>query len=176
LWADGFGVPWLQMSAADYVIDLLLIGVVFRQLRARELRLASTVLPLALVAVAAAHYLHPYAASGADIVLAVGLGLAGLALGALSGLLTAVWLAPDRVIVAQAGAAAAAAWVVGMGFRFGFAVYSTHAGRVPVARFSARHGISGAQAWTTALVLMAVAEVLARVTVMQVRRRRLARA
>jgi hypothetical protein len=57
-----------------------------------------------------------------------------------------------------------------MGFRFAFAVWSTASGATDVARFSVEHRISTGQAWITALVLMAVAEVLARVAVLQLRR------
>ena len=42
------------MSVTDYVIDLLLIAVIFRQVRTHELTIRSAVLPLLLMAVAAA--------------------------------------------------------------------------------------------------------------------------
>ena len=58
-----------------------------------------------------------------------------------------------------------------MGFRFAFAVYaSTTAGEQVIGRFSTQHAITSGQVWTTALVLMAFGEVLARVTVTQWRR------
>lgn len=60
-----------------------------------------------------------------------------------------------------------------MGFRFTFAIWSTGGGAADVARFSVDHQISSAQAWTTALVLMAVGEVLAHVAVLQLRRTRI---
>jgi len=61
-------------------------------------------------------------------------------------------------------------------FRFAFAVYANSAsGNDAIGRFSARHDITSAQAWTTALVLMAFGEVLARVAIMQHRRVRIQR-
>ena len=55
--------------------------------------------------------------------------------------------------------------------RFAFAVYaSTTAGEQVIGRFSAHHAITTGQVWTTALVLMAFGEVLARVAVTQWRR------
>ncbi len=61
-----------------------------------------------------------------------------------------------------------------MGFRFGFAYYAYHSGGGAVARFSAAHDLTGARIWTTALVLMAFGQVLARLTVLQFRRVRAA--
>jgi hypothetical protein len=61
-------------------------------------------------------------------------------------------------------------WILGMGFRFGFAYYAYHSGAGAVARFSASHHITGAGVWTTALVVMAFGQVLDRLAVLQVRR------
>jgi hypothetical protein len=63
-------------------------------------------------------------------------------------------------------------WVIGMGFRFGFAYYAYHGGGPAVARFSVQHDLSGANIWTIALVLMAFGQVLARLAVLQIRRAR----
>ena len=57
-----------------------------------------------------------------------------------------------------------------MGCRFGFAYYAYHGGGPAVARFSARHDLTGADIWTTVLVLMAFGQVLARLGVLQIRR------
>jgi hypothetical protein len=59
--------------------------------------------------------------------------------------------------------------------RFGFAYYAYHGGGPAVARFSAQHDLSGSDIWTTALVLMAFGQVLARLAVLQIRRVRAAR-
>jgi len=57
-----------------------------------------------------------------------------------------------------------------MGFRFWFAFYAYYGGAASVASFSARHDITGASIWTTALVLMAFGQVLARLGVLPGRR------
>jgi hypothetical protein len=78
---------------------------------------------------------------------------------------------PDGAVLARVGFAAAATWIAGMGSRFAFAVYAnTTAGEQVIGRFSAHHAITTGQVWTTALVLMAFGEVLARLAVTQWRR------
>jgi hypothetical protein len=158
------------VTFTDYVIDILLIAVVFRQMRARELTAGSVLLPAALVGVACLNYLKAFTPRGDDDLLIAALAAAGIALGLLSGVVTDVWRDPDGLVLARAGLVAAAFWVAGMGFRFAFAVWSTGSGAADVTRFSVEHQISSAQAWTTALVLMAVGEVLGRVGVLQLRR------
>jgi hypothetical protein len=75
----------------------------------------------------------------------------------------------------RATLSAAALWVVSMGFRLGFAVWSTHAsGGAHLAHFSAAHDITSAEAWVVALVLMAFAEVAFRLGTIVVRGRRAA--
>jgi hypothetical protein len=158
------------MSASDYLIDVLLIALVLRQVRARELTAGSVLLPTVLVGVACLHYVHAFTPRGNDALLIALLAATGVVLGLLSGVATDVWRAADGRVVARAGLAAAFFWVAGMGFRFGFAVWSTGSGAAVVTRFSRGHRISSGQAWTTALVLMAVGEVLARVAILQLRR------
>ena len=161
------------MTFTDYVIDILLIAVVFRQMRARELTTGSVLLPVTLVGVAGVNYLRAFALEGNDLLLITVLAAAGVALGLLSGIVTDVWRDAEGDVLARAGIIAAAFWVAGMGFRFAFAVWSTGSGTTAVTRFSIEHRISSGQAWTTALVLMAVGEVLARVAVLQLRRAQL---
>jgi hypothetical protein len=55
-----------------------------------------------------------------------------------------------------------------------FVVAATHGLGPAIGRFSAAHHITSAQAWAAALVMMALADVLARLTVLFVRSRRLA--
>ena len=93
---------------------------------------------------------------------------AGLTLGTLSGITTSVWR--HGSVVSRAGLAAAFLWVLGMAARFAFAVWVTHSGAAAVGRFSFRNDITGAHIWQFALVLMAYAEVLSRIGVLQVRR------
>jgi hypothetical protein len=62
----------------------------------------------------------------------------------------------------KAGWVAAGTWVLSMGFRFGFSLWVSHGGGPDLVRFSASHGITGGEAWTAALILMALGEVVVR--------------
>jgi hypothetical protein len=158
------------MSITDYIIDILLILVIFRQVRPRQLTLRTVVLPLVLVAIAGAIYLRPISLRGDDLVLIVLLAIAGSALGLVSGLADKVWRDERGRLIYRVGVVSVTAWVLGMGFRFGFAYYAYHSGAGAVARFSVSHQVTGAGIWTTALVVMAFGQVLARLAVLQVRR------
>ena len=161
------------MSVTDYVIDLLLIAVIFRQVRTHELTTRSAVLPLLLMAVAGFVYLRPVDLHGNDLALVAVLGAAGIVIGAVSGMADSVRLTPEGRVLARAGAISVVAWVAGMGSRFGFEYYAYHSGSAAVARYSIAHDITGASIWTTALVLMAFGQVIARVGLLQIRRIRL---
>ncbi len=158
------------MSVTDDVIDILLILVIFRQVRPHELTPRAALLPLALLAAAGIIYLRPFTLRGNDLALILILAAVGIVLGALSGLADSIWRDERRRLMFRAGAISVITWVAGMGFRFWFAYYAYHGGGPAVARFSVRHDISGADIWTTALVLMAFGQVLARLGVLQVRR------
>ncbi len=158
------------MSVTDYVIDILLILVIFRQVRPHELTPRAALLPLALLAVAGIIYLRPFTLRGNDLALILILAAVGIVLGALSGLADRIWWDERRRLMFRAGVISVITWVAGMGFRFWFAYYAYHSGGPAVARFSVRHDITGADIWTTALVLMAFGQVLARLGVLQVRR------
>lgn len=158
------------MSVTDYVIDILLILVIFRQVRPHQLTLRAALLPLALLAVAGIIYLRPVTLGGNNLALIVILAAAGIVLGVLSALADRIWLDQAQQLMAKAGAISVIAWVAGMGFRFGFAYYAYHSGGPAVVRFSVDHHITGANIWTTALVLMAFGQVLARLGVLQARR------
>jgi hypothetical protein len=163
------------MSITDYVIDILLILVIFRQVRPHQLTHRAALLPLVLLAAAGIIYLRPFTLRGNDLALIVILAAAGIVLGTLSGLADRIWHDERGRLWFRAGAISVITWVVGMGFRFGFAYYAYHSGAATVASFSVRHDITGANIWTTALVLMAFGQVLARLGVLQVRRARAVR-
>ena len=161
------------MSLTDYVIDILLIAVIFRQIRTHELTLRSAILPVLLIIAAGIIYLRPSALHGNDLALIVVLTLVGIMLGAVSGLADTVRAGAGARVLGSAGVLSVIAWVAGMGLRFGFEYYAYHSGADAVGRFSVSHDITGAQIWTTALVLMAFGQVIARVGVLQYRRIRL---
>ena len=79
------------MSVTDYVIDIVLIVVIFRQVRPHELTPRAALLPLVLLAVAGVIYLRPVTLRGHDLALIVILAAAGIVLGLLSGLADRVW-------------------------------------------------------------------------------------
>jgi hypothetical protein len=160
------------VSITDYVIDILLILVIFRAVRPHQLTPRAALLPLALLAVAGVIYLRPFTLGGNDLALILILAAAGIVLGALSGLADHIWRDQTGRLLFRAGVLSVVAWVAGMGFRFWFAFYAYHGGGPAVASFSLRHDITGADIWTTALVLMAFGQVLARLGVLQVRRAR----
>ena len=132
------------MSVTDYVIDILLILVIFRQVRPHELTPRAALLPLALLVAAGIIYLRPFTLRGNDLALILILAAAGLVLGGLSGLADRIWRDKRRRLMFRAGAISVITWVAGMGFRFSFAYYAYHSGGPAVARFSVRHDITGA--------------------------------
>jgi len=158
------------VSITDYVVDILLILVIFRAVRPHELTPRAALLPLALLAAAGIIYLRPITLGGNDLALILILAGVGIVLGVLSGLADRIWRDEHQRLMSRAVALSVIAWVIGMGFRFGFAYYAYHGGGPAVARFSLRHDLTGASIWTTALVLMAFGQVLARLAALQIRR------
>jgi hypothetical protein len=110
------------LSVENYIIDILLILLVFRQLRPRQLTPRVIVLPLILVAWAWISYFKTFSANGHDVELIAIFTAVGIALGIASGLTTKVWESGQKLLF-QAGAIAAVTWIIGMGsawaFRFG---------------------------------------------------------
>jgi hypothetical protein len=157
------------VSVTDYIINAILVLLVLRQMRENRLDLVSLVLPVLLVGAAAAYYLHSVPTAGNDIPLDLTLAAAGAILGVACALTTRVRRGPDGVALSRAGVAAAILWVAGIGARMGFALYSSHGGGPAIARFSVAHDITSSAAWVAALVIMALAEVIARTTTLRVR-------
>jgi hypothetical protein len=160
------------MSIGDYILDSVLVLLVFRQLRESRLDRRALLLPLAIVAFVAHEYLHNVPTSGNDLVLIVALTAVGVALGTGSGLVTRVRADGGRYPLVKAGYASAALWVLGMGSRFAFAIWANNGGAETLGHFSAAHDITSGDAWTAALVLMALGEVISRVGVLYLRGRR----
>jgi hypothetical protein len=162
------------MSTTDFIVDILLIVVIFWQLRPQPYTARTAILPLVVLVWAGTHYLHSFDVGGNDLPLMGMLTLVGLALGCASAATTFMWRDDAGRILARVGSYACLSWIAGMGFRFLFALYaSSDRGGREVAEFSRAHDVTGSQAWTTALVCMAFAEVLSRIVILQVRRIRL---
>jgi hypothetical protein len=157
------------MTTTDWIIDIALVLIVFRQLREERLTVRTILLPVALMSWAGFTYLHSVPTAGNDWVLIGLLTAVGAVFGLGSGLLTKVRYHSENVYI-KATLSAAALWVISMGFRMGFAVWSTYgSGASHVASFSAAHDITSGQAWVTALILMAFAEVVLRLGTIIVR-------
>ena len=159
------------MNLTDYLVDSALILLVLRQIKEKRMDLHFVLLPLILVGIAAHSYLHSIPTAGNDLVLIVALGAIGTAFGLISGVATRVRSDGGTHALARAGIVSAGVWIVSMSMRMAFQIYANHGGRDNVARFSLHHDITSGTAWTAALVIMAVAEVLTRTGTLVIRDR-----
>ncbi|MEU3063730.1 hypothetical protein [Streptomyces subrutilus] len=160
------------MTTTEWLIDLALILIVFRQLREGPLGPKSYLIPLGIVSFVGYEYLDTVPTGGNDLVLIATLMAVGAVLGVAGGVFTRIRVAGGQVLI-KAGLVSAALWVVGMGARLGFQQWVQHGGADDVARFSLDHRITGAQAWVAALLLMALTEVVTRLATIFVRSRTL---
>ncbi len=161
------------MTLLDYLIDSALVLLVLLQIKERRLTAATIVRPLVIVAVAVANYLHGIPTAGNDLVLVATVGLAGLLIGIASGQTVRMRTDDDGQVLARAGWGSAFFWVLGMGSRFAFLIWIHAGGMATIASFSAQHSITSGEAWTVALLGMAVLEVCGRSLVLALRRQRL---
>jgi len=157
------------MTTTDYLISAVLVLLVIPQIRGRRVDLRSLLLPLVAVGAAGAYYLKSVPTAGHDVALDLALGAVGLALGVLCGLCTRVYRGGEGFVVSKAGLVAALLWIVGMASRTAFVYEANHSGAHAVDTFSRTNQITGSAAWTAALVLMALAEVIGRLVVVRVK-------
>jgi hypothetical protein len=157
------------MSITDYLIDSALVLLVLIQIKERQLTVKSLVRPLIIVGIAVASYLHGIPTAGNDLVLVTVLALLGLLIGVASG--QTVFMRKDEHgnVLGRAGWASGVFWVLGMGSRFAFLVWINNGGHSTIAHFSAQHSITSGEAWTVALLAMAVCEVGGRTLVQALR-------
>lgn len=158
------------MTTTEWITDIALVLVVFRQLREGRLDLRSFLIPLGIVSFVAYTYLDTIPTAGNDLVLIGALMAVGAVLGIAGGVYTRIRSAGGHLLI-KAGAVSAALWVLGMGARMGFQVWVGHGGSDDVARFSITHHITSDQAWVAAFVLMALTEVVTRLATIFVRSR-----
>ncbi|MFJ9567930.1 hypothetical protein ACIRQQ_48955 [Streptomyces fuscichromogenes] len=162
------------MTTTEWITDIALILVVFRQLREDRLDLKTFLIPLGIVAFVAHTYLDSVPTGGNDLILVAALAGTGAVLGIVGGLYTRVRTMGEHILI-KAGAVSAILWVLGMGARMGFQLWTEHGGGADdVARFSLTHHITSEQAWVAAFVLMALTEVVTRLATIFARSRMLA--
>ncbi|GCD95956.1 hypothetical protein [Embleya hyalina] len=161
------------MTFTDWITDIILVLIVFRQLREDRLDRKTFLIPLGIVAFVGFKYLDSIPTAGNDLVLIGALTAIGAALGVAGGVFTRIRSVGGHLLI-KAGAVSAVLWVLGMGARMGFQVWVDHGGADDVARFSLAHHITTGQAWVAAFVLMALTEVVTRVATIFVRSRMVA--
>jgi hypothetical protein len=161
------------MTFTDYLIDSALVLLVLLQIKERKLIAKAIIRPMVIVAIAVANYLHGIPTAGNDLVLIVVLALVGLLIGVASGQAVIMRRGADGDVLARAGWISAIFWVLGMGSRFAFLIWVNNGGSSTIGHFSATHSITGGEAWTVALLAMAVFEVCGRSLIQGVRRERL---
>ncbi len=161
------------MTTTDYLIDSLLVLLVLMQIKERELTTRTLIRPLVIVGVAVANYLHGVPTAGNDLVLVSAFALLGALIGVASGQTVLMRRGPEGEVLARSGWASAFFWVLGMGSRFAFIFWITHSGAARIVSFSAAHSITSQEAWTVALLAMAVFEVCGRSLIQAVRREQL---
>ena len=130
------------MTVIDWVLPLLLVLSVVRQLRGKHLTLVSLLWPIGLVVWAAITYVRGFAPSTADLVLVVGCTITGIVLGALAGHYSSVYHAPEGGLMVKSTAASIVFWTLGIIGRLVFARYATHGGGPTIARFSVAKTVS----------------------------------
>jgi hypothetical protein len=163
------------MTTTEYLLNAVFVLAVLRQARERQLDLRSFLVPLVILYFVVRQYVHSLPTAGNDLVLVGVLAAVGLTLGLLSALTTQVRLGDDGAAYARVGWIAGILLVAGICSRMVFAFAVTHGGEGAIRSFSISHQI-GEAAWPVALVAMAIFEVVTRISLVQLRGRRLAQA
>ena len=161
------------MSTTDYLIDSALVLLVLLQIKERSLTSKALIRPLVIVGIAVVNYLHGIPTAGNDLVLVSVLAMLGLLIGTASGQTVLMRRGPDGEVLARARWLSCFFWVLGMGSRFAFLIWINNGGAATIGHFSAQHAITSGEAWTVALLAMAVFEVCGRSLLLAARRQKL---
>jgi hypothetical protein len=157
------------MSTSTYLIDSALVLLVLLQIKERTLTTHQLVRPLIILGIAVATYLKSIPTQGNDLVLVGVLAVIGGLIGLASGVTVIMRRRADGSVAFRSGWLSGIFWVLGMGSRFAFAWWASHGGSHTIGSFSVVHHITSGQAWTAALLAMAVLEVTGRTLVMALR-------
>lgn len=161
------------MSTTQWILSIALLAwALLRNLGTRQVTRTTYLVPFALVVVAAGFFLVPLPTAGNDLDLVVAFGAVGVLFGLAASAVTRLRQRDGR-LVATAGAGFASLWLVMIGGRIAFAEWASGSGARAVGTFSMDHAITGADAWTAALVVMALGMVLARTVALALRARRI---
>jgi hypothetical protein len=158
------------MTTTDYLVDSALVLLVLLQIKERPLSNKTLIRPLVILGIAVASYFHGIPTAGNDLVLIGLLAAVGAAIGIASGVTVKMRPGPGGEALMRSGWVSGFFWVLGMGSRFAFIYWISHTGAGSIATFSAHHSITGGEAWTDALLGMAVFEVLGRTVILAARR------
>lgn len=162
------------MSALNDIGSLLLVMAVFRQVRPRPLGLFALTWPLVVILVVAGGFFTGVPVGGHGLLLVIACTVLGIALGVGCAATTHVYVSADGTPIARAGVAAAVFWLLGMALRLAFVLYVDNGGAEVIGKWSLSMHVTGA-AWGSALLLMAIGEVLARTIGLVVKRQALVR-
>lgn len=151
------------MKLEDYIISLLLMASIVRQLRGRPVTWFGLAWPVGLVVYAGIEYMSGITNTGNNLLLVVICATIGALLGLACGRLSRVYPENARTMVRSTGVAAVL-WIAGVGTRLAFGLYAEHGGDATIIRFDTWAHVSGFATWTAALLLMSLLEVLGRST------------
>lgn len=157
------------MTTTDWILDIALVLVVFRQIRWSRIDAFFLLVPIGIVGFVAYKYLNPIPTGGNDLLLIGSFAALGTLLGVSGGITTHLRRDAGGRVFVRAGFAAATLWVLGMGARLGFAIWTEHSGGPTLVRFSEQHHITSVQAWVSGLILMVLCEVGTRVGTILIR-------
>jgi hypothetical protein len=158
------------MTTSEYVLNLVLVGLVALQIRGITVTKAALLFPVVMTTWIAMSLLKSIPTAGNDLRVELCGAAAGATLGALAAVVTSV-TRTGATAVARAGAVAAFLWIVGIGARVAFSLWVGHGGASAIREFSLVHHITGGPAWGTAFILMALAEVFTRTGVIYIKTR-----
>lgn len=153
------------MNVEEWIISILLIGLVIWQIKGRKLTLFSLTWPLILVLYGAFTYLSQVPQYLSDWIFVFFTCCTGLMLGVGCGILTDVYR-KNNIILARARILAAFLWIVGMGSRLVFGIFATNGGAEKIGELSIKLDLHSMETWPTALITMALVEVSARSAVL----------
>lgn len=162
------------MNLEEWIISLLLVAVVLRQIRGKRLTLFGLTWPIILILYAFLNYFKTIPLYKSDLTLVLSLMFIGLLLGVGCGVLTQVYI-QNNTIKAKARFLASTLWIIGMGSRIIFGIYATHGGATHIGNISSKLHLHSYNTWAVALIFMALLEVLSRSFILYIRYRKFKR-